>query len=64
MKETIKNPENAVEYSIQKQWKRIASVVKKILRTEIRKSEKLNKICFQLLVILTRPQSLLAISIL
>ena len=29
MKETINNPENAVEYSIPKQWKRIASVVKK-----------------------------------
>ena len=29
MKEEIKNPETSLEYVISKQWKRIASVVKK-----------------------------------
>ena len=31
MKEAIKNPENTVEYTIQKQRKSIASVVRKII---------------------------------
>ena len=30
MKEEIKNPKNAVECTILKQWKRIGSVVRKI----------------------------------
>ena len=44
MKEEIKNPEISVEYIIQKQWKRIASVVKNILQMKIQVSEKLSKI--------------------
>ena len=43
MKEEIKNPEISVEYIIQKQWKRIASVVKNILQMKIQVSEKLSK---------------------
>ena len=39
-----KNPENVIEYTIQKQWKLIVSVVRKILRTKTVMSEKLNKI--------------------
>ena len=35
MKEETKNPETSVEYSIQKQWKCIASIVENILLTEI-----------------------------
>ena len=42
MKEEIKNPEVSVEYIIQKQWKRIASVVKNILQMKIQVSEKLS----------------------
>ena len=41
MKEEIKNPENAVEYTIQKQWKRIVSVVGKILLAKIHVSKEL-----------------------
>ena len=33
MKEEFKNPENAVDYAIQEEWKRIVPVVRKILRT-------------------------------
>ena len=39
-----KNPQNAVEYIIQKQWKPIVSAVRKILWTKILVLEKLNKI--------------------
>ena len=42
MKEEIKNPENAVEYTISKQWKHIVSVVGKIL--EVLVSKELSKI--------------------
>ena len=34
-----KNPENVIEYTIQKQWKLIVSVVRKILRTKTVMSE-------------------------
>ena len=44
MKEEIKNPENVVEYTLEKRWKRIVSVVRKILRTKIQVSEEVNKI--------------------
>ena len=44
MKEEIKNPENAVEYTILKQWKFIGSVVREKLRTKLKMSEELNKI--------------------
>ena len=44
MKEEIKNPKNAVEYIIRKHWKRIVSVLRKILRTKILVSQELNKI--------------------
>ena len=44
MKKEIKNPEISVEYIIQKQWKRIASVAKNILQTKIQVLEKLNQI--------------------
>ena len=44
MKEEIKNREVYEEYTIQKQWKPIVSVVKNILLTKIQVSEKLNKI--------------------
>ena len=44
MKEEIKNPENPVEHTIWKQWKRIASVVGKALQTQILVLKKLNKI--------------------
>ena len=43
MKGENKNPENAVEYTIQKPWKCIVSVVRKILRVDILVLEKLNK---------------------
>lgn len=32
IKENIENTENAVKYTISKQWKRIVSIVRKILR--------------------------------
>ena len=35
MKEEIKNPENAVEYTIWKQWKPIVSLLKKVLQTKL-----------------------------
>ena len=44
MKKEIKNPKISVEYIIQKQWKRIASVAKNILQTKIQVLEKLNQI--------------------
>ena len=44
MKEAIKNPKTAVEYTIQKQWKPIVSVVRKTLQIKIVVSEKINKI--------------------
>ena len=44
MKEEIKNPETSVEYTIQKQWKCIVSVVNNILPKKIQVSEKLSKI--------------------
>ena len=44
MKKEIKNPETSVEYFISKQWKPIASVVKRILRMKNQMSEKLKKI--------------------
>ena len=53
MKEEIKTPQNGMEYIIKKRWKRIMSVVRKILRTKIQVSEKLNKIdqCFYQIVL-------------
>ena len=36
--------QNTVKYIIQKRWERIMSVVRKILRTKIQVSEKLNEI--------------------
>ena len=44
MKKEVKNPETSVEYFISKQWKPIASVVKRILRMKNQMSEKLKKI--------------------
>ena len=44
MKEEIKNPKTSVEYTIQKQWKPVVSVVRKMLKTKIQVLEKLNKI--------------------
>ena len=44
MKKEIKNSETSVEYTIQKQWKGIALVVKNMLLTKIRVFEKLKKI--------------------
>ena len=44
MKKEIKNPKISVEYIIQKQWKRFASVAKNILQTKIQVLEKLNQI--------------------
>ena len=43
MKEEIKHPETSVEYTTEKQWKLIASVVKNILQTKIQALQKLNK---------------------
>ena len=43
MKEEIKHPETSVEYTIEKQWKLIASVVKNILQTKIQALQKINK---------------------
>ena len=40
MKEDIKNPETSVEHIIQKQWKSIVSIVRKILQTKILVLEK------------------------
>ena len=57
MKEEIKNAETSVKYIISKQWKRIASIVKKILQTKIKVFKKLNKIdhCFyQIVLFVTR----------
>ena len=34
MKEEIKNPENAMKYNIQRQWKGIVPVVRKTLQTQ------------------------------
>ena len=39
MKEEMKNPKSVLEYTICKQWKRVVSGVRKILRTKIRVSE-------------------------
>ena len=44
MKKEIKNPEHAMENTIWKQQKPIVSVIRKILRTKILVSQKLNKI--------------------
>ena len=44
MRKEIKNPETFVEYAIQKQRKRIMSVVKNILLTNVQVSTKLNKL--------------------
>ena len=35
MKEEVRNPKNAAEYTIKKQWKSIVSIVGKILQTKI-----------------------------
>ena len=44
MKEEIKHPEiYYILYTIEKQWKLIASVVKNILQTKIQALQKLNK---------------------
>ena len=44
LKEEIKNPRNAIEYTILKRWNHIVSVVTKILRAKFLVLEKLNKI--------------------
>ena len=44
LKEEIKNPRNAIEYTILKWWNHIVSVVIKILRAKFLVLEKLNKI--------------------
>ena len=44
LKEEIKNPRNATEYTILKRWNHIVSVVIKILRAKFLVLEKLNKI--------------------
>ena len=44
MKEKIKIPEISVQYTMEKQWKRIVLVVRKILQTKILVSEELKKI--------------------
>ena len=44
IKEKFKNPENALECTILKQWKHIVSAVRKILWTKILLSQELNKI--------------------
>ena len=44
LKEEIKNPRNAIEYTILKQWNNIVSVVTKILPARFLVLEKLNKI--------------------
>ena len=44
MKKETKNPETSTEYTIQKQWKTMVSVVKNILLTKIQVLGKLNKI--------------------
>ena len=44
LKEEIKNPRNAIEYTILKRWNHIVSVVVKILRAKFLVLEKLNKI--------------------
>ena len=44
LKEEIKNPRNAIEYTILKRWNHIVSVVIKILRAKFLELEKLNKI--------------------
>ena len=44
LKEEIKNPRNAIEYTILKRWNHIVSVVMKILRAKFLVLEKLNKI--------------------
>ena len=44
LKEEIKNPRNAIEYTILKQWNHIVSVVTKMLPAKFLVLEKLNKI--------------------
>ena len=44
MKEEIKNPKNAVQYTTLRRWKHIVSFLTKILRTKILVLKKLNKI--------------------
>ena len=44
IKEEIENPETSVEYIIQKQWKRIVSVVKNILQMKIQVLGKLTRV--------------------
>ena len=44
MEKEIKNLETSVEYTIQKQWKHIVSVVKNMPQTKIQMLEKLSKI--------------------
>ena len=65
MKNKMKSRKNAVECTIYKRWKRIMSVVKQILRTNIQVSEELSKIdkyFHQIILPVTRKnQSLLKI---
>ena len=44
MKEEIQNSKNVVEYTIKKQWKRLVSLLRKILGTKFLVSEELNEI--------------------
>ena len=48
MKKEIKSLQNSMEYIIQIQWKRVVSVIRKILRAKIQVSEEQNKtdLCF------------------
>ena len=43
MKEEIKHTETSMEYTIERQWKLIASVVKNMLQTKIQALQKVNK---------------------
>ena len=44
MKQEIKNPKNAVEYTMEKQWKLIMSLLKNIMVTKILVLKELDKI--------------------
>ena len=43
MKEEIKHTETSVEYTMERQWKLIVSVVKNILQAKIQALQKVNK---------------------
>ena len=53
MKEEIKHTETSVEYTMERQWKLIVSVVKNILQAKIQALQKVNKTdsCFHQIVL-------------